>query len=389
MGDVFKQQYRNRDGSKGESRRWYGQYRDRDGVLQRVPLAADKVAARSMLRQLERDSERGRAGIGSGHDASALLPELESAYLDDMKLRGRGARHRDDTKRLLRSTIEACGFTSVGSLRPGPLDSYLAGMSCAARTKETYRQSIVGFANWLVKKGKLAHNPLSGASRPEGNATLIRRALSPDQLRNLLEVARGRPLDEGLKLRNGPNKGARGRKLRPEVVAKLMDLGQERYLLYKMAYYSGLRRKELRALIVADLVLDGDEPRLFLPRERTKGNRDARLPLRLDYARELRDWIETRGLLAADPIFRVYRDTAKVVRRDLKAAGIPYRDERGRVFDFHAFRKCLATHLNAAGVPIVTAKEMLRHTTVELTAGVYNDEELHDLRGAIDRLPEF
>jgi hypothetical protein len=37
----------------------------------------------------------------------------------------------------------------------------------------------------------------------------------------------------------------------------------------------------------------------------------------------------------------------------------------------------------------VTAKELLRHGTVELTAGVYNDEESHDLRAAVLKLPSL
>jgi len=73
----------------------------------------------------------------------------------------------------------------------------------------------------------------------------------------------------------------------------------------------------------------------------------------------------------------------------LRAAGIPVTDDQGRIFDFHAFRKCTGTYLNKLGVPITTAKEILRHSTVELTAGVYNDGDLHDLRGAVGQLPSL
>lgn len=37
--------------------------------------------------------------------------------------------------------------------------------------------------------------------------------------------------------------------------------------------------------------------------------------------------------------------------------------------------------------PQFQLKEFLRHSTVELATGVYNDEELHDLRGTAGMLP--
>lgn len=79
-------------------------------------------------------------------------------------------------------------------------------------------------------------------------------------------------------------------------------------------------------------MLDGPHPRVFLSGERCKGKRDAS---RSDFCAELAAWV----VEASSPLFTIPRDIAKELRRDLKTAGIPYRDERGWVFDFHASRK--------------------------------------------------
>jgi integrase len=194
-------------------------------------------------------------------------------------------------------------------------------------------------------------------------------------------------LKERQKVRSGPNKGRFIAEVRPEVRSRLEQEGRQRVLLYRTAFYTGLRRGELRALRVCHLELDGDEPRLVLPGELTKNGRAARLPLRSGFAAELRRWIEDAGRGKGDLVFRVGRDVAKHLKRDLRAAGLPIRDEKGRVFDFHALRKCMGTYMQTAGIPLTTAKECMRHSSVGLTAGVYNDGDLHDLRAAVEARP--
>ena len=43
-----------------------------------------------------------------------------------------------------------------------------------------------------------------------------------------------------------------------------------------------------------------------------------------------------------------------MVRKDLEAAGIPYRDASGLVFDFHSLRCEMATLADAAGVRLAS-----------------------------------
>jgi len=66
---------------------------------------------------------------------------------------------------------------------------------------------------------------------------------------------------------------------------------------------------------------------------------------------------------------------------------IVQRDERGRTIDIHALRHTFGTHLSKGGVPLRTAQAAMRHSTPTLTANVYTDPKLLDVRGALNVLP--
>jgi integrase/recombinase XerD len=391
MGFLYRQKYKGKGGETRESRKWYGRYRDHAGKLRAVPLSTDREAAKAMLAELTKQVERRRAGFADDvtDAAGGPLAELQAAYLADLKLKGRRERYRAEVEQLLNIICRACGFATPADLRAGPLDLYLAGMEGSARTRAKHRQVVVGFGNYLVRKGKLGSNPLARSTRPEGEATRRRRAFTADELRRLVEAAEARPAADATLIRWGPREGRHERKVRPEEIARLAGRGRHNALLYRTAFYTGLRADELRSLWAGDLMLDGPAPRLFLPRERTKNRRDALLPLPRRLAGDLRAWIADNGIGEGEPLFRVPHDSAKMLRADLKAAGIPYRDARGRVADFHALRASLSTHMNAAGVAPSVAKAVMRHGTIKLTLDTYHDTAMDDERGAVEGLPDI
>lgn len=80
----------------------------------------------------------------------------------------------------------------------------------------------------------------------------------------------------------------------------------------------------------------------------------------------------------------------QAVDRYLKLAGIPKRDERGRIVSFHALRHMFGTHLQAAGIPMTHAQQLLRHRAPKLTANIYGHADLYPpLAAAVERLPSF
>jgi hypothetical protein len=76
-----------------------------------------------------------------------------------------------------------------------------------------------------------------------------------------------------------------------------------------------------------------------------------------------------------------------MLRLDLEAAGIPYRDDADRVADFHALRHSYITLLEPSGVSPKMAQELARHSDIRQTMNVYTHAGLHDLAGAVENLP--
>jgi len=179
-------------------------------------------------------------------------------------------------------------------------------------------------------------------------------------------------------------------------------LGRERALLYAVLVTTGLRRGELAALNVGDVLLDDERPAILLRGVDAKNGESARLPLRADVADELRAWIDEKAeavcrqrvgvagiVRPADdvPLFEVPDKLVRILHRDADAAGIPKRDKRGRTIDVHALRGTFGTYLARAGVDAVTLKALMRHKRIETTLKHYVDDGLLEVDRAVSTLP--
>jgi len=78
-----------------------------------------------------------------------------------------------------------------------------------------------------------------------------------------------------------------------------------------------------------------------------------------------------------------------MLRHDLKAAEIPYRDPAGLVADFHALRHTYITNLARAGVHPKTAMDLARHGNVNLTMGRYSHTLVADRAEELGELPSL
>jgi integrase len=299
----------------------------------------------------------------------------------------------------------------------------------AARTVNVRLCSLTAWGNWLVESGRLSTNPFARLHKLDeaDDVRRQRRALTADELERLLTVARLRPVAQFgrpvLRIVDDtrPAKSRatwkraeltfdtivaaaeRGRAaMRPEAAEQFDRLGRERALIYRVLATTGLRRGELAALTVADVLLDDKRPAIVLRGADAKNGKRATLPLRADVAAALRAWIAEKaeavcgervgvaGVVVppADvPLFDVPDKLVRILDRDLVAAGIPKRDERGRTVDVHAMRGTFASHLAAAGVSLVTLKTLMRHARIETTLKHYADPALLDVAGAVEMLP--
>ena len=213
------------------------------------------------------------------------------------------------------------------------------------------------------------------------------------ELVRLLDVARRRPLLDAMTVRRGARKGEAYGNVRPDVRERLDVIGRERALIYKTLVLTGLRKNELATLDANQLRLDGPVPHLELDAADEKNREGNGVVIRADLADDLRHWLADKlDVLQADArrrgdpippdlpggtlVFDVPNGLVRIFDRDLKLAGIPKRDDRGRTLDVHALRTTFGTLLSKGGVSLRTAQAAMRHSDPSLTANVYTDPTL-------------
>ena len=399
-----------------ESPFYVAKYRDGSGIVRTVPTGCrDETAARQVLADLERKAELIRSGVMSAAEAatgdhqSTAFGTHADAYLEHLEAKGACTEHRLERKRQLRHLAEASAFGTLADLRREPLERWLNAQTrngMGARTRNSYLCSALAFCNWCIEAGRLALNPFVAVPKANEKADprRQRRAMTEPELVKLLAVARERPLLDKLTIRKGKRKGQRDADLTPAVRDRLNCLGRERALIYKTLVLSGLRKGELSSLTLAHLHLDDAVPYADLDAADEKSREGSQIALRDDLAADLRGWLadklqrfQSEARAAGEPIpgklppdtllFDIPGKLSRILNRDLVAACIPKRDDRGRVLDVHALRTTFGTLLSKGGVQPRTAQAAMRHSDIKLTMGVYTDPRLLDIRGALDALP--
>ena len=170
------------------------------------------------------------------------------------------------------------------------------------------------------------------------------------------------------------------RALTPAEFEKLLKVtpSEERRLYYLLGGRLGLRWSEIRRLRWGDF--DLQKGRVNLRAEATKARRTESLPLPADVEAALR----AMGAGRRGPVFGS-SPTLKTWKRDLERAEIPYETEAGQA-DRKCLRKTFGTHLALKGVDLRVAMRLMRHRDPALTATLYTDPMLLDMKGAVASL---
>ncbi|NLE61863.1 MAG: hypothetical protein GX616_26205, partial [Planctomycetes bacterium] len=329
------------------AKKWTIEYTDAAGKVRRKSGYTDKLATEQLAAKLERKAARRAEGVFDATDDESLRPigEQLDEYWQHLEAKKATPRHITETKAKLQKIIRACGFARLLDVQAGPLECFLSKLMLpppktekvrgqtipdrargrSPRTRDTYFSAIRSLVRWAVKRDKLPRNPLETISelRDEGDVRRKRRALTDDELRRLLKAAHARPLDQARFM-----KKRKGTPLTPE---ELEEMGLQRALIYKTLVMTGLREDELRQITWADVDLkDPNNAWLDIPAAITKAGEAASIPIRADLAAELTAWRKQRGRQAASrPVFAIPQNLARVLKKDLKHAGIDYRTKAG------------------------------------------------------------
>ena len=154
-----------------------------------------------------------------------------------------------------------------------------------------------------------------------------------------------------------------------------------------MAVFTGLRRAELAQLVWADVFLGAPRPFFHVRASTTKNARAAVIWLHPDVVETLRA-LRPPDAAPDAPVFQVM-PSMYMLKKDLQAAGILYKDALGRQADFHSLRHTFGTNLSLAGVMPRVAMEAMRHSDIRLTMNFYTDATNLPTAAAITSLPRL
>ena len=360
-----------------ETSKWYIEYMGADGIIKRVAGYTDRRATEQYASELERTAEHVRSGYKPKeyHQLNRPLIEHLSEYRQDMLAKGNTEKQAQQVyKRALR-IIEGCGFVRWSDIRASKAQSFLADLrkdtehkrGLSVQTTNGHLQAIKQLCNWMVVENRASENPVKHLKKlnVRTDRRHDRRALEMEQLRWLLETT------------------AKGQK-------HFGMTGYERYLLYRFAAETGLRANEIRTLTVGSL--DFRKLTVTVKAGYSKHRREDVLPLRPDTAALLKEFFKGKlpTVKAFGGSYKQLTDrTADMLKADLANANIPYVDDSGRYFDFHALRGECGSLLAASGAHPKVAQTIMRHSDINLTMSRYT----HIFRGqeskAVAELPDL
>ena len=418
------------------SKCWYFKYRDANGTVKRIKGFADLKATEQLAAETERRASRTRVGIidpGEEH-ARRPLAEYLKDYADALEAKGDSMEHVRKTTARTAALFAGSGFVFPNDIdaakvarwlnsirRDGPrvdlptnesfrpsevaellgisgtavavavkrLNLLVTGNGKARRLPRTsvevlvqnrlkgtgpatinhYIRAVRGFCRWLVRTNRIGSNPLESLTlvNEAVDVRRSRRELTSDELRRLFDAAQ-----------------SSGRVFRGLT-------GGDRYTLYLLAVGTGFRAAALANLTPGDF--DFDRATVTLPARFNKSRRQKVQPLPTDVSAALRSYMT--GKPTAVPIWggtwHSGGRTADMIRTDLEAAGIAYATDGPdgpEYADFHSLRHSFLTLGGRSGIDLRTLQELAGHSTPLLTAR-YSHRRLHDLVGAIEKLPAF
>jgi integrase len=272
-----------------------------------------------------------------------------------------GKVHADKKERhleLWRQTLELETLANLDGILPR-VEAVLRALNEQGRAGRTIRNiadAISTFCNWCVVRGYLLENPLADLGKIDTTPVWERRALTLEEIRELLRVA-------------------------PEY----------RRILYELAMLSGLRAGELQSLTRDHL--DTERCGLKLDAAWTKNRRKGFQPLPERLVKRLASYADSGVVLglyqqfyanfpqAERALVYVPSHPARELDDDLQAAGIPKMTKDGKL-DFAALRNSYVTLAAEAGANVKELQTLARHSTPSLTLNVYaknRNERLSEL----------
>lgn len=380
---IYRTKYKDK-GKLKQCKTWSIEFKDPIGIVQRWSLGtADKDVAditASQINSLNEWAKKGldppeglvkwtqrqdvktrnkiyQAGLLKAEQANCTrtLSEHLTDYIADLEINSNNG-YPAQVEGNIKKIMAGCGIEFWSDVDGAEIRKYLDSALNNKHTAQHYIETFKMFANWLKEQGRIKAVPVIKSIK---YIVPPQRAFEESELQALYETAREGSEIYGL-------------------------TGHERYVLYRLAFESGLRRNELKSL--TRTAFDFEKCTVLVSGTDTKNDNEAYQKITPETMALIKDFVKDK--MPDTKLFDISCHSSDMIRKDCRKAGIETANHKGKV-KFHSLRHSLATHLVSKGVPPNVVQKIMRHSDIKTTMKYYT----HLLRGAednaIDKLRGF
>lgn len=278
-----------------------------------------------------------------------------------MWLRDMERREVRDRQKSYRRVVAAMNGGCTRESLEAFLHEKVVGQGASPKTHDNYLSSVRAFMRFAVERELLPEDITEGVQARGNRGRDVRQygAFEASEVRALMSAA----------CRDQSLKRPRHRAIRAP--------------LYALLYWTGVRIGEACKLKLSDF--RHDPPGATVRASTAKNGRQTVIPISPEAWAIIRPYLEERHR-DAKTAFLESRPSEKVLRYDMRQAGVPHRDAEGRPRAWHAFRRGLATALARNREPYQLAQRMMRHSDSRLTVDTYVRLQQSELQDVADRL---
>jgi integrase len=440
MASLFRRTYTDkRTGKIRKTKKWYGQYTDADGILNRVPLSVNKTVAEQMLNALVRTGELAKVGITNpfAEHSKRSLREHLADWQSSLLAKGTSAKQVGQVVARARHVLDATGFVFMADVSASRVQELIGELREPTRRPARLAADKTAFTKAeaagilgvkpsavpaLVRRHRLTAEGEGPARRfpretVEALQGILCRGRSVQTANFYLAAVKQffrwlvrdrRAPDSPLAHLSGGNVRVDRRhdrqNLAPDQLSTILAAalasaeeyrglrGTDRHHLYLTAMTTGFRRSELATLTPESFDLDSDLPTITVAAGYTKNKQTATQPIPPEAAAALRAYLVERE--PGQPVWPGgwAERAAEMLRMDLDAAGVAYVIEGpdGPLYaDFHSLRHAYVGALDQAGLTLKQMMQLARHSDPKLTAARYGRARISDLGEAVGRMPSL
>jgi site-specific recombinase XerD len=313
--------------------------------------------------------------------SAALNAALNRFHLRPESI-GTTDKHGDDTVKQVKRTFRLAGIHTLEEITDDAVGAGLRKLLEIGRAMGTaghHQGSCKTFTSWCERKGILPRDPLRGMKRFRSSTDPrhVRRAFTIHEFARLFETTMASDRE----------------------IYRIAP--RDRAMLYLAALVSSLRALTLRKLRVGQFDFsDPAAPVIYVEARQEKAKRQLLCRLPAKYAPFLQEYLAGKTPTAQALRMPKSRcDVVRMLKRDLKAAGIDYckviREEgepvrRIDVLDFHSLRVTWATWLDEQGVELTDLQNLIGHSTPGMTKLYIRSTGRTDrLRQHIEKFPSL